>query len=212
MSHAQNPRNRRNQSTGQHNAEHFLYRERLDDTELAEWITSAFGHTEEFRQLGPEQAVGIIKDTLEKRVKADFGEKASLRSMLGMMVMLDAMVTGIEAAQGNMTDRKKQMPAPLRHTYELLSSLICATEGKPLNRIGMDSLRNGGKILDEVADYAREVALVLPITLKSENVRDQIRPYSREMPAVDIKFSFMAREYNEHIRPNIPSWSITGRI
>jgi hypothetical protein len=212
MSHAQNPRNRRSQSTGQHNAEHFLYRERLDDAELSEWITTAFGQIEEFRQLKPEQAMAIIKNTLEKKVKADFGEKASLRSLVGMMVMLDTMVTGIEAAQGNMFDRKKQMPAPLRHAYELMSSLICATESKPLNRIGMDRLRNGGKILDEVGDYAREAALVLPMTLKSQDARDQLRPYSHGMPEVDIKFSFMAREYNEHIRPSIPSWSITGRI
>lgn len=212
MSHADSPRNRsRSHSVTRHNAHHFLTRERLNDNELDEWIHTAFvAGREEYRD-APQLAVQAFRQEMERVTREVFGEDMSLRSIGGLVLCLDQVVRGVSKAQG-ITFNRKSLPSVLEDAYKLQAAVRCIDEGLPLSREGLKCLRYGGEILDAVADYAREVALVVPITTRDKTVRDAIRPISHGMPAVDIKFSFMAKEYNEHIAPSIPSWSLTGRV
>ena len=198
-------------SPKRHNANHFLTRPRLDDSELEEWLIAAFSNKPGFHDYPQNEMLQAIKDEVDKSVKDIFGKNSSIRSMGGITFLLTQMVQNIEEAQGH-DHQGKDLPKVIKRAYDLMLALDQVTKGERLRHSKLEALRHGDEIMNELADYAREVALVLPVTIKDQEVRDRIRSTSRGMPAVDLKLCSIAREYEEHIRPGIPSFSLTGRV
>lgn len=211
MSHMENPRNQpRKLSAARNNAMHFIVRDRLSEQDLDEWVTAAFGYTKHFKT-NPEASLAAYRKELDAMPQEVFGADMSMRSIGGMLLCLGQMIQGANEAQGQVANSEQGKRA-IENAYQLVIALHRMSKGIPLNRLGMQTLRQGGEILDAVSDYAREIALVAPWKAPNQEVRDKLRPISRGMPAVDLAFSFMAKEYREHVAPNIPSWTLTGRV
>ncbi len=198
-------------SAVRNNARHFLTRNRLDDEELAEWITAAVGNDTAFKALPKDEAVKMFTAYFDEKSREIFGSEMGVRSMGGIALLVSVMVSNIEKAQDH-SFTVQTMPQQLKNAYALVKSLELVAKDESLSGAGLNALRSGGKIMDDLADYARDAALVLPFTRGHEEHRDRILSMSRGMPAVDIKLSGIVREYNEHLRNSIPSWSLTGRV
>jgi hypothetical protein len=181
-----------------HNANVFLTRERLDDEEMAEWITAAYGDSDAFKAMDKQEAIKVFAAVVDQNSREIFGQHMSGRSIGGMSLLMAQMMLNVETAHGYRFD-SKTMPAELKDGLLLTAALERLAHGQRLNSVAANALSNGGKIMNALSDYAREVALVLPVTTKDQNVRDKIRTTSHGMPAVDIKFSAIAREYETHL-------------
>ena len=181
------------------NADFFLRRERLDDEEMAQWIIAAYGNTPEFKAMEPQEAIAAFSAVVDKNSREIFGQHMSGRSLGGMALMMAQMMQNVETAQGFRFDAQA-MPVELKNGLLLSVALEHLAQGKSLSRVGVNALNNGGRIMEALSDYAREVALVLPFSGKdSAALRDKIRMTSQGMPAVDIKFSSIAQEYETYV-------------
>lgn len=178
------------------NAHHFLTRERLSEEELNEWIEAGFGDKLRSCNCPYEQMRDRFKEELGKECQDFFGDHTSLRTAKGMAFMLATMVSTIEEAKSADFHTSRTPATPY---CGLLNALQVLAAGEQLNYSGRELVRHGEALLGQMSDYAREAALVLPVTLKSQAARDAIRTTSRGMPAIDLKFSAMAREYAQHI-------------
>jgi len=192
-------------SVARTNANHFLTRPRLDDAELAEWIQAAYGETPAFQSKERAQAIAEFTQAIDAEAKKVFGDHMTAHNLGGMTLLLTQMVTNIEQAQIPRGQKLDARPPEIKQAVELVTALGEVAKGNRLNSIMQNRLNKGTLIMDALADYAREAALVLPVTLKSQDSRDRLRNTSHGMPAVDLKLCGIAREYTEHLNHCVTS-------